>query len=722
MPALVACGRAWEFGSDDLVFPGIASLLLRVFWVLCVSAGVAYFRSALLCQHLHTLVSFAFAVLGISAVVIIIECAIIFFSARGTVVKTKPRKPVVHLLHFRIVVLIIEVLLLILGSVFVFLSDNKTTEEDCSDLDDAYLACRIIVAANWGLLFLFTLIAVIYLDPCHCYSAKVNYSTVERRVKLGSVDDELVETQWRLNHSVWEKRFRVACCFTGSDDSHQVAYREVAEIFAHLFCNTNVVPSDIAAGLILLQKEHLAREEMERNDETDSETTALNFHDPVEREAFKNALHYLKYALGMYTWPIFVYMNPLCGFCRLYPMLQCCCAQAKTNVAKDNSCSCHLAGVRNATGLSDADIIYVSFKNGLFEVPYMVCLDHETQSVVIAFRGTLSFPDIVTDLTAGTKPIELPDFPDFLVHKGMLKTVLSVIQYLDDEGILTTAFSKVSDAYNLVIVGHSLGSGCACILSMMLRQRYPNLHCYCYSPTGALLNQAAAEHTKDFVTSVTLGRDLVARLSIRTTHALKDDVVRVLESCRKPKYRILLEGALETVSTCFGKSYVFEEPLPGEDPEAPPPSSPTTASNGRLPTGDHHEEEEEEEEVEVRPNNPEESLEITPLLNKRMSSLALPHLRNSTSPVPPDVTEPFVPLFLPGRVIHIVDSGETKACFCGARQLEPRWSSQNNFSRIAISAEMIRDHLPDQLCKAMEKIWSQKTSEIEDQTISRLQV
>ncbi len=47
---------------------------------------------------------------------------------------------------------------------------------------------------------------------------------------------------------MWEKRFKVACCVAGSDDVHQLAYREVAEIFAHLFCDTNVVMSDIAAG------------------------------------------------------------------------------------------------------------------------------------------------------------------------------------------------------------------------------------------------------------------------------------------------------------------------------------------------------------------------------------------------------------------------------------------------------------------------------------------
>ena len=34
MPALRACGRSWEFGSDDLVFPGLLIILIRLIWLL----------------------------------------------------------------------------------------------------------------------------------------------------------------------------------------------------------------------------------------------------------------------------------------------------------------------------------------------------------------------------------------------------------------------------------------------------------------------------------------------------------------------------------------------------------------------------------------------------------------------------------------------------------------------------------------------------------------
>jgi len=41
--------------------------------------------------------------------------------------------------------------------------------------------------------------------------------------------------------------------------------------------------------------------------------------------------------------------------------------------------------------------------------------------------------------------------------------------------------------YDVVVVGHSLGAGTAAILAILLRQDYPNLHCYAYSPPGGLL-------------------------------------------------------------------------------------------------------------------------------------------------------------------------------------------------------------------------------------------
>ena len=710
MPPLIACGRTWEFGSDDLVFPSSLSVFVRCVWLVAVLVGVVLFREALTCQHSHLLGSFSFAVIGLLLITIILEVTVTIFSARGTIVRTKPRKPIVHLLHFRVFVFLVELTLLAAGTVLAFLPTNRQDYDTCPDLDSAVLVTQIIVALSWAIIFVMVGFTLIYLDPCHCYSAKVNYSTVERHVRDGLVDSTVVQNHWQVTHSVWEKRFRVACCMAGSDDTHQHAYREVAEIFSHLFCDVNVVLSDIVAGFILLQKEHLAKEEELRSICFPSQRgySCFNFDNPEEVGVFKRSLHYLTFAMAPYSWPLYAYMNPCTGCCRLLCMLQCCPCNRRPhpNVVKDNSCFCYLAGVRELSGLNEMDIMYASFENNLYQTPFLVCLDHEMESVVISIRGTLSMHDLITDLIAITEPIAFPDHPTFAVHKGILRAATWVKEKLEELQILERSFGKVS-RYGLVVTGHSLGSGVACILSMLLRDKYPDLHCYCFSPTGSLVNRAAVEYTKSFVTSVTLGQDMIARLNVSTSHRLKEDIIRVLENCRKPKCQILVEGMLETICKCVGRAMVI---------------SPDNHTDGSST-------DEESAGPRVRrqqPQNPNESLEYTPLIRESLSTLRFPQKRLTCASASSDVLQedsdsdtdhPLVPLFPPGRVIHIVDASETLVSFCGTRTLQAKWAPNESFKDIEVSPDMLRDHLADVLQSAMKSMWREKMSEIEDRTI-----
>ena len=57
-----------------------------------------------------------------------------------------------------------------------------------------------------------------------------------------------------------------------------------------------------------------------------------------------------------------------------------------------------------------------------------------------------------------------------------------------------------------MIVGHSLGAGAATLLSIILKQEYPELKCFAYSPPGGLLSLNMARYTEDFVCSVVLGQ------------------------------------------------------------------------------------------------------------------------------------------------------------------------------------------------------------------------
>lgn len=60
--------------------------------------------------------------------------------------------------------------------------------------------------------------------------------------------------RYELAQQVWERRCRYFCGSNKVNKINQAIYTDLATIFATFFRNTNTVPTDIAAGLFLLQR------------------------------------------------------------------------------------------------------------------------------------------------------------------------------------------------------------------------------------------------------------------------------------------------------------------------------------------------------------------------------------------------------------------------------------------------------------------------------------
>jgi sn1-specific diacylglycerol lipase len=154
------------------------------------------------------------------------------------------------------------------------------------------------------------------------------------------------------------------------------AFSQVASLLSALFRGTDLVPSDIMAGCILLRvRQKREHQEMRRirmlNDDGPRYSTDLNriFATSPPWMTIKNARHFLRFALSSYGWPMICYTK--CGTSSFHLMKRatcCACFRIRRPIINDNCCLCHLAGLKTMSRLRDEDIFYASFENHVFEV------------------------------------------------------------------------------------------------------------------------------------------------------------------------------------------------------------------------------------------------------------------------------------------------------------------------------------------------------------------
>ncbi|XP_029384118.1 sn1-specific diacylglycerol lipase beta [Echeneis naucrates] len=647
MPGMVVFGRRWGIASDDLVFPGSFELFVRVLWWIGALILYIHHRGNFDCNGriLHTYLVGLLVVLGL---IILTLSAIVYVSAQGTITNPGPRRSIPVLVYLRALLYIPELVWACLGAVWV--SDGK-------GCDPATVGAVIAaVIASW-IILLFTGLGVVFVfDPLG--NPRPQQAVME---PLGVREEgtQLFSTARSLATKVWESRLRLLCCCLPQDENYRAAFSSIAQLFSGFFSDTDLVPSDIAAGLALLHQE---QDKMERSRDPDI-VVALSPSSPtggdLETELEK-AAHCMQFAAAAYGWPLFIYSNPFTGPCKLSG--DCCRSQAaEYEIVGGDNLGCHFSSILHSTGLQYRDFIYVSFHNQIYEIPFFVALDHKREAVLVAVRGTLSLKDVLTDLSAECEDLPVDGVSGASYgHKGISQAAGYIYKKLVNDGILNQAFS-VAPEYKLVITGHSLGAGTASILAILLRNSFPNLQCYAFSPPGGLLSKALADYSKDFVVSVVLGKDLVPRLSIPNMEDLKRRILKIVSNCNKPKYRILLRGC-------------WYELFGGE-----PDDFPTELQNRR------------EEEL------------SQPLVIHNSSSYQ--SLGSDDSPVHKAT---HLPLFPPGRILYITEDGPPRRhCFSQVKY-QAEWASEATFMSILISPSMLGDHMPDIVLGALNRLINDK--------------
>ncbi|XP_062868592.1 diacylglycerol lipase-alpha [Trichomycterus rosablanca] len=663
MPGMVMFRRRWSVGSDDLVLPALFLFILHCIWLVVLSVvlfGLPY-GSNQPCSV--TLVDHGRGYMGILISCLICESAIMWLSMRGSILYTEPREAVQYVLYIRLAILLVELVYAVVGITWLI-----QYYQPCPDITSKNLALGIVVC-NWLVIFSVCFTMMCTFDPTGRTFVKLKATRRrQRNLKTYRLRHRLEEGQ----ANSWTRRLRFFMCCTRAKDSQSDAYSEVASLFAEFFRDLDIVPSDIIAGLVLLRQRQRAKRsailDQPNNDilaflsgmPVTRSTRYLDLKNSVEMGMYKEVCYYMLFALAAYGWPMYLLRNASCGVCRLLSSCSCMSGSGSrlshsVTVEEDNCCGCNVLAIRRQfldRDLKQVQIVYTSFHDAVYETPFFVAVDHGKKKVVISIRGTLSPKDALTDLTGDSERLPVEEHHGvWLGHKGMVYSAEYIKKKLEQEMILSQAFgrdlNKGTMHYGLVIVGHSLGAGTAAILSFLLRPQYPSLHCYSYSPPGGLLSEDAMEYSKEFVTSVVLGKDLVPRIGLSQLEGFRRHLLEVLQKSDKPKWRIIIGG-----TKCIPKT---ELPLEDEVP-----------SQGVTPT--------------------------TSRLCLHPSDLSIA-LSAST------------PLYLPGRIIHVVHNHPPESC-CG--QEEPTysalWGDNKAFDEVIISPAMLNEHMPHVVMEGLNKV------------------
>ncbi|XP_063286431.1 diacylglycerol lipase-beta [Pelobates fuscus] len=658
MPGLLMFGRRWAIASDDLVFPGAFELFVRLIWWIGILVLYSLHKGHFDCVGGPALRSYLIVLIVLLAAIICSVSTIVYVSMQGTISNPGPRKCMPKLVYVRLSLYLPEIVWAVLGAIWV--SDNGVR------CDKALVHVVLItVIASWVIIFFTTIAVFLVFDPLGRKKA-LYYADNEFHDLESSQSQQLLYNVKKTANRVWENRIRLLCCCVGNDNDNRVAFSSIAELFSTYFSDTDLVPSDIAAGLTLLHQEQDKVEQSRDPDEVLCSPPQNLGAEELEMELEK-AAHYMQFAAAAYGWPLYIFSNPLSGLCKLCG--ECCTHRtAQYDLVGGDHLNFHFASILKTTGLQYRDFIHISFHNRIYEIPFFVALDHKTEAILVSVRGTLSLEDVLTDLSAECEDLHIDGVQgDCYSHKGITQAARYIYERLINDGILNQAFT-IAPEYKLVVVGHSLGAGAASMLAIMLRNSFPTLKCYAFSPPGGLLSKGLADYSKNFIISIILGKDLVPRLSMPNMEDLKTRILRMVVNCNRPKYQILLRG-------CWYEIF-------GGNPDNFP-----TELDGRN------------QETLSQPLLAEQAL----LVHRSSSYSTLNEASTLDSPRHP-------PLYLPGKIIHIVtDSRSGWLCFSDVKY-SARWSKEISFGSIYISPRMLTDHMPDIVLNALRSLCNEKSN------------
>jgi len=225
-------------------------------------------------------------------------------------------------------------------------------------------------------------------------------------------------------------------------------------------------------------------------------------------------------------------------------------------------------------------------------VAYYIAVSPTRKQVVIGFRGTSSFGDLVTDCCGNAIPlmeddsdkgrVEVTAAEPLIVTAGSNDHAMEIISGHErivleahdeegdnfircHEGILMSARNVIDEIealllplvecnYKVVLCGHSLGAGTAIISATLLRTKYPKLftnpemmHAFAFG-APPVLDHDSAIAARGYCTTIINNADLISRLNLSN--------LAVSLACLREIQNKLVENDMNPTEPCYLVSFL----------------------------------------------------------------------------------------------------------------------------------------------------------------------
>ncbi|CAM9453364.1 unnamed protein product, partial [Discosporangium mesarthrocarpum] len=380
MPALKFMGRRWGVGGDEFAIPSMCSMTLRILWSATLVIIMFEVEGDLqACTDGWLVYTYLVCSLSTFALSVVVEWGITRVSAMGSIADIAPRANLGRYLNVHALIGLVQLVLAGLGLALVTVFDS-TCEGALSD--SALNTLIIAVTASQLIDILLTCCCCLLMAGNQHDGGwelhQPNHTLYER------FPADEIEGQWARRCKLMYRFLGFCTCGLFGGSSRDADFSQLSRVMARIFHTEeylDIVPSDIAAGIVLLhhQQKEVARASVEQADqacmrgaaalrekahdqgewhiggrddnherEEDLEAWGsreagkwgippsirmrsvehkkfyavrgkqlLDMDNQADRAALEEVEHFAYYSLAIYTWYIYLFKHPCCGACDL---------------------------------------------------------------------------------------------------------------------------------------------------------------------------------------------------------------------------------------------------------------------------------------------------------------------------------------------------------------------------------------------------------------------